>query len=399
MTRVAEPRIAGTRTGDDPRAGAIADARRRQLRRRAAVAALAILVLAAFALTGGTHSPAARSLASASSPRPLSGTPLTGPTHVRLLVGGAGAATGGVRLVDADSGSVRPVAMPGGAPLVAWLEPFGDAALASVGCAGCTGPAALYVVGYDGSVRARAGAGARSQVLPVAGSGASWTLSAAGARPCMLRRDSAHAVEAPCGRLVSATASNVVIAENAAELLVDLNGAILASAAQVVPLAGGRVLEATAPDLVSGRSRLTIVDLATGVRHAIPWPATPAGYQLGSLVAAPGGRRVAIELFDAVTHPAFAADLWVLTISGTPHGGGHAGEPGTAALTHIPGFPVLEGIKQSSVAWTADGALLIPSDYHGRNVLGSWSPGSTALRIRRLPALATYYDAVALTPR
>ena len=392
MTRVAEPWIAGTQTGEDPQAGAIADARRRQMRRRAAVAALAILALAAFALNGGSGSPATRSLTSASSPRPLSGTRLTGLTHVRLLVGGAGAASGGVRLVDVDSGSVRAVAMPGGAPLVAWLQPFGDAALASVGCTGCTGPAALYVVAYDGSVRGRAGAGAHSQVLPVAGSGASWTLSAAGARPCMLRRDSAPAVEAPCGVLVSATTSDVVIGENAAELLVDANGAILAQAAQVLPLAGGRVLEATAPDPASGRSRLTLVDLVTAARRAVPWPATPAGYQLGSLIAAPGGSRVAIELFDAVTDPAFAADLWVLTLSGS-------GDTQTAALAHVPGFPALEGIKQSSVAWTASGALLIPSDYHGRNVMGSWSPGSPTLAVRRLPALTTYYDAVALTPR
>jgi len=84
--------------------------------------------------------------------------------------------------------------------------------------------------------------------------------------------------------------------------------------------------------------------------------------------------------------------LWVLTLSGT-------GNTGTAALAHVPGFPALEGIKQSSVAWTAGGALLIPSDYHGRNVLGSWSPRSATLAIRRLPALATYYDAVALTSR
>ena len=382
MNRVAESAIV------DPHAGAIADARRRQLRRRTVVAALAILALGGFALSAGPRSPATRSLASASSPQPLSGTPLTGPTHLRLLVGGAGAATGGVRLVDVDSGSVRTVAMPGGAPLVAWLEPFGDGALASVGCARCNGPTALYAVAYDGSVHALAGAGARAQVFPVAGA-ATWTLSAAGARPCMLRRGSAAAVEAPCGTLVSATTSDVVISENAAELLVDVNGGILASAAVLVPLSGGRVLEATAPDPVSDRSRLTLVDLETGGRRAIPWPATPSGYQLGSLVAAPGGGRVAIELVDSVTHPAFAADLWVLTVS----------RGGAAAMAHVPGFPALEGIKQSSVAWAAGGALLIPSDYRGRNVLGSWSPGSATLAVRRLPALATYYDAIALTPR
>ena len=380
MTRVAEPAI------EDPQAGAIADAHGRQLRRRAAVAALAALALAVFALAGGPRSPATRSLASASSPRPLSGVALTGPTRLRLLVGGAGPATGPVRLVDIDSRSVHTVTMPGGARLVASLEPFGSAALAVVECSACADPGALFVVGYDGSVRAVAGAGAQAQVLTVAGSDASWTLTAAGSRPCMLRHGSAAGVEAPCGELRAASTTGVVIGQTDAELLVNARGAILASAAQLAPLAGGRVLEATPPDPVSGHSRLVLVDLATGARRVIAWPATPAGYELGLLIPAPGGARLAVELFDAVTHPAFAADLWVL-------------DARTGALTHVPGFPALEAIKQSSVAFTTDGRLLIPSQYQGRNVLGVWTPGAAALAIRALPRLATYYDAVALTPR
>ena len=380
MTLLADPRT------EPPHAGVIADARRRRVRRRLAVAALSILALGAFILAGGSRSPATRSIASASSPRPLSGTPLGNRTRLRLLVGGAGPATGPVRLVDVDSRSVRTVTLPGGGRLVARLEPFGSAALAAVECSACAVPGALYVVGYDGSTRAVAGAGANAQVLTVAGSGASWTLTGAGSRPCMLRHGSAPGVEAPCGEMLAASTTSVVIGQTDAELLLNAHGAILASAAQLAPLAGGRVVEATPPDPVSGRSQLVLVNLATGARRTITWPAAPAGYELGLLIPAPGGARVAVELFDAVTHPAFAADLWVLDAQ-------------NGALTHVPGFPALEGIKQSSVAFTTDGRLLIPSHYQGRNVLGVWRPGAATLAIRALPRLSTYYDAVALTPR
>lgn len=76
--------------------------------------------------------------------------------------------------------------------------------------------------------------------------------------------------------------------------------------------------------------------------------------------------------------------------------------PRTGGFTHVPGFPVLEALKASAVAWTADdrlvvvaqgGALTQPG---GRTVVGVWSPGQRTVPVRTLPALNGYSQFVPL---
>ena len=211
---------------EPPHAGAIADARRRrQMRRRAAVAALAILALGRV-----RRSPAARTRRRhgrshlPSSPRPLSGTPLSGPhppaaarrgrrprhrprpsRRRRLGIG--------PHRRDARRRAARRLARA--------LRQRRARERSS--CAACTGPAALYVVGYDGSVRARRRC--RRPRAGAPGGGVRRELDAQ-RRRCAARACCGAAapprVEAPCGELRRPQApSSVVIGQTDAELLVE----------------------------------------------------------------------------------------------------------------------------------------------------------------------------------
>jgi hypothetical protein len=68
----------------------------------------------------------------------------------------------------------------------------------------------------------------------------------------------------------------------------------------------------------------------------------------------------------------------------------------TARLEHVPGFPILEHLKFSGLAWTADGRLVVVAQGGGRTALGLWRPGERTLRVRPLPALEGFSTFVPL---
>jgi hypothetical protein len=151
-----------------------------------------------------------------------------------------------------------------------------------------------------------------------------------------------------------------------------------------VPLTKSLILTMSSPDPSTDRQHLALRDLATGRARPLRWPVARIGYPVGDVVPEPhGGPLVAVEFVAAFDHAAEAEDVWSL-------------DTRTATFTHLPGFPALQFIKQSNVAWTADDRLVVASRYVSRTVVGVWRPGQTIMPVRPLPNLAGYDNYVAL---
>ena len=396
-------------------AGVIEEARRRQRRHRfaAGVAAAALAAILALAFGGGAH-PARPPVPVhlSSSFTWLSGPPLTGVTHLRLI---ASENTGPAFIVDVDSGTARIVsglgvprnhstttgpqlypltAAPGGALAVVTSAP----------CQRCT--STEFFVGVDGSVRrvAKLGVAGNEDTAPAFDSTATWVLARPRGGRCTLRLvpSSRPAVAAPCGSLRpdSDTPAGLMVSKGSEVMFVDpRTGRIRARvrvAGAVDVLSRDRALTSTSPGFPSDGSfptGLTLVDLASGSRTRLAWPSVlHFGY---TVLREPHGSLVAVEFAD----PAYpsghqtigqAADIWML-------------DPGTGVFTHVPAFPILEHLKFSSVAWSADGRLIIVAQGgafnqpDARTVIGVWRPGERSVRVRAVPALDGYSQFVALT--
>jgi hypothetical protein len=396
--------------------GVIDAARRRQRRHRlTGAAAIFVFALAAavlvFDASRGTHR-AAAPLRLSSSPTWLTGPPL-GRTHLRLVASENG---GPASIVDVDSGRVIALPQldvprsPNLGPSLS-LTPTRGAALAVVSHQAC-GHCALteddFLIGASGAVRrlatrhfaAFAGTIERSQ-LP--GTTAEWVLTWPHRGACTLRLvpSSRSAVKVPCGDLGGVYANGVALWTDDDQIGVVVDprtGAVrghLSATHRYDPIGHGLAVEG--PNTGSGS--LSLIDLATGTRRALGWPSRLRfGYQL---FPDPIGRFVAIEFVDPA-YPGYsapagtnsqtigqAADLWLL-------------DERTGTLTHIPGFPILELLKQSGVAWAADGRLVVAarggsfSQSASRTAIGVWRPGQGTLRVGSLPALNGYTQFVPL---
>ena len=219
-------------------AGVIEEARRRQRRERIIVACVAALLagavagIVAFGLGGGgRHAPPVQR---SSPPTWLTGPPLSGPTHLRLVVSEN---TGPASIVDVDSGqaqAVRSLGVPRRqrtwSPALYPLTAAPGGALAVVtrqDCARCTVTQTEFLIGADGSVRRTARLTlARDQhtSTPALGSAsASWVLTWPRSGHCMLRLEpgSRPAVAVPCGSLRGDTPAGLVISRGSEVMLVD----------------------------------------------------------------------------------------------------------------------------------------------------------------------------------
>lgn len=394
--------------------GVIEEARRRQRRRRgaifaAAVAALVAALLAALFHAGGAAVSPHPPLRTVSPLTTLTGPRLSGATHLALVVSENG---GSVHLVDVDRGSARQVSglgiEAGQGPRVD-LAPHGLGVLATVthwscqmwgSCAKGQAPfpdrQTQYVITPSGFTRLiNTFALERHQyTTPAFGSSATWVLTWPHRGPCSLTLEpgSHAAIAVPCGSPGDAGAGGLWIYNGAVAMLVDpFSGRLLrrqvswSTGDAVTRLHGGLALESV--ETATGPGRLALVDLSSGARTALRWPSRfDFGYQA---FPAPHGPWVALE-FGEPWYPAArgsvnqATDVWMLNTK-------------TAALTHVPGFPALELIKQSGIAWTADDRLLVAArGAGGHTVLGVWTPGQQTLPIRALPGLDGYSQFVAL---
>ena len=390
--------------------GVIEEARARQRRRRigvsaAALAALGASLLGTLLFGGGGAVRLSSPLRPVSSLTPLPGPPLAGATHLTLAVPENG---GRVFLVDLDHQNAR--AVPGvGGSWPKWqvtLTPYGSGVLAAVKHSNCQmwvtcakGQASFpdteseFLISRTGSVR-------RIVTFPLTRhqyttqafqSTSTWVQTWPHTGPCTLRLvpGSRPAVRIPCGYISPDTGHGLWIGNGNVEMLVDpRTGRVLErqrATGALIRLPGDFALESAA---TPGATPLSLVNLATGARKRLGWPSSLRfGYQV---YPAPHGPLVALEFGDPF-HPVAgqsvnqAADVWVLNTS-------------TGALTHVPGFPALELLKQSSIAWTATDQLVIAARGGGRTVVGVWKPGQSTLPIRAVPGLDGYSQFVALSP-
>ena len=390
-------------------AGVIEEARRRQRRERIIVACVAALLagavagIVAFGLGGdGRHAPPVQR---SSRPTWLTGPPLSGPTHLRLVVSQN---TGPASIVDVDSGRARAVrglgvprrqrtwspalypltAVPGGAFAVVTRQL----------CARCAVTQTEFLIAADGSVQ-RTGrlrlAGDQHTSTPALGSAsASWALTWPRSGRCMLRLEpgSRPAVAVPCGSLGGDTPAGLVISRGGEVMLVDpRTGRVrerFAVHGQFDVISNNVALISTAPGIPGEGdalpTHLTLINLSTGARTGLRWPSTlHFGYRV---FPEPHGSLVAVEFAD----PAYlysgrqASDVWLL-------------DPRTGAFTHVPGFPILEHLKFSDIAWTNDHRLVAVAQGGGRTAIGLWRPGSPQLRVGTAPQLAGYSRFVPLS--
>jgi hypothetical protein len=387
-------------------AGVIEEARRRQRRHHAAAAAAALAAGLALVLALGSGGDAQRA-APAPSPLRLPSSPtwLSGPalraTRLRLVAAEWGRPAA---IVDVDTGQVTQlpqldVPKPPSLGSMSLSLVAGDAfaAVSHQACGHCSITEDDFLIDANGSVRRTAerhfrrlaGTTEREQVP---GTTSEWVLRWPHRGACTLRLvPSNHpAATVPCGNLGAVLPSSVELwthSDTRGILIDPLSGSVLhrLNGATLYDLVGhGLAVEGPA----QGAGSLGLVNLATGRRVRLGWPSTlHFGYQV---IPEPSGPLVAIEFADPAYPPppretsAQAADIWLL-------------DTRTAKLAHLPGFPILEWLKLSSVTWTANRQLAIIAAGGGRTVLGLWQGGQRAVDIRAIPRLSGYSQAVALS--
>jgi hypothetical protein len=394
--------------------GVIEEARRRQRRRRrlgisaAAVVSLLAALLAPLFYGGGNALRPPSPLRPASSLTRLAGPPLSGATHLTLIVSENG---GRVFLVDLDRGTARAVHGLGlqapQLPQVTLIQ-HGSGVLANVihwscqmgtTCAKGKWPSpdgeSQFLISPTGSARRidTFGLAPHQETAQAFDATAMWVLTWPHRGPCTLalQPGSHPAVGVPCGNPEPATAGGLWIVNGNVRRLVDprtgrtLERQPTNPTVDVTPLPGGLALESATATFPTG---LTLVNLASGGRRALGWPSTLRfGYQA---VPAPHGPLVAVDFGDSAYPPPpqetvnQAGDVWILNTS-------------TGAFTHVPGFPAVEYLKVSSIAWSSDNRLVVAASGGGRTVVGVWKPGQSTLPIRTVPQLDGYSQFVALS--
>ncbi len=269
------------------------------------------------------------------------------------------------------------------------LIPYGAGALAFVTtqpCTRCGSTQVEYLIDREGRAR-RLGTlslGYHQTFTPAIGSTAGWVYTWPHRGPCSLALEpgSRRAVTVPCGGLSGVSSAGVLIGKG---LLVDpATGHVrlrVRAASSINLIRGTLALESGGQ---SGNvTGLALVDLATGARRSLGWPSRlHFGFEV---FPAPRGPLVALLFGQPWYPPSQAADVWVLDTS-------------TGSLTEVPGFPALELLKFSTIAWTADDRLVVASTGPRRTVVGVWRPGQPTMALRTVPPLHGYTSAVPLVP-
>lgn len=393
-------------------AGVIEEARRRQQRQRlvgaSAVLAAALAAVVGFGLSGtGHHTATRRSVRLVSSPTWLTGRPLHAATHLRLV---ASENAGPASIVDVDTGAVERLAQlhvprgPGTAgsalyPLM--LVPGGALAVVNhQACQHCAISQDDFLIKADGSVRQIASRHfaalqGTTETAYVPGSSSEWVLTWPHHGACTLRLvpSALPVVIVPCGALGPAFPNGVVLWTDSDQRSVLVNprtGAVTGAlnTGYAYDLIGhGLAIEGTP---YASPTSLSLVNLTSGNRLRLGWPSIlHFGYQV---YPAPHGPLVAVEFADPAYPPpphetvAQAADIWLLNTR-------------TGSFTHVPGFPILEGLKVSGIAWTTDARLVAVAVGGGRTTVAVWRPGQHTLAVRTLPALNGYSAFVPLVNR
>jgi hypothetical protein len=289
-------------------------------------------------------------------------------------------------IVDVDDGNVRRVSgVMRTTNQGLWLTPVPGGALASAG-----GPrsARAVLIRPDGSTRFLVRA---ASVVGAWNAPAAWALRARPGGGCTVRLVPGYrkAVPAPCGSLEADGAAGIVVSSTAGEVLVDhrtgrVRAHVRGDEAMLMPLRGELIFELTTSP-TDGVHSLSLVDLATGRRRALRWPSDLA--DIDGVVPEPGGALVAVDFASVASSPQ-GEDIFIL-------------DTRDGRFTHVPGYPILEDLKRSSVAWTRDGRLVLTIGRGDTTTLGLYHPGDRTVLLRRieLPPLAGSDTFVPITSR
>ena len=341
---------------------------------RAKPAVLAMAALAAATGFGGS-STQPRGPARDESPAPLSGAPLGRSTGLRLVV-----AARAPFLLDVDTGAVKRIAgvpaLHGG---VLWVVPVGGRGAAVVA------PAAprAEVYGVAGAGRRASALGFGTTVAPDEDGRTVWIQRTLARSRCVLRpmrldgRPVGAARPFPCAAISPGGSLGLVVGRT--RVVDPRTGRTVRRTRWGVVAAAGAKLVLAGP----GR-RFTLLDASTGRERRLRWPSVLAG--MDAPAVDPRGRFVVLAFAD----PAWrgggrqAIDLWLLDVR-------------TGALTQVPGMPAFVSLKRTSVAWTADGRLVLLAESGRNELVGIWRPGRTrlALKIVGLPERSSGSDTFA----
>lgn len=384
-----------------PDAGVIRDARRHRRRERIVASLLFLALIGVIIFLVGAGAGAQLPRQRSSRPRWMTGAPLRKPTHLRLL---ASENAGPASIVNVDDGTVKAVRGLGlptryrlWGPRMWPLFRVSGGALGVVSrrpCNNCVGTDSHFLIRPNGSVRRLSTitlAPDQTSGAPIRGSlSASWVITHPRGGPCTLKADpgSRPAVRIPCGHPAADTtvgavtpAGLIIGTVNRAFLVDPSTGHIRAESpldGQLDVLSGTQVLTSGQAAGIGQGGRpapLTLINLTTGARTQLRWPSTlEFGY---GVIPEPHSSTVAIDFLDPAYAGAQASDVWLLnTRSGT--------------FSHVPGFPILEYIKFSGLAWTTDHRLVIVAHGPRRTALGIWRPGSRRLQVGAIPPLTGY---------
>jgi hypothetical protein len=302
-------------------------------------------------------------------PRPLRGVPLAGPTGLRLLV-----ADTRPFVLDVDRGRIERIAgLPVRRPSTVWVVPVGVDAVFAVWRPGSKLPNAdLYAVRHGTTRASRIGAG--WSVAAAADGRSLWVLAHETRTRCVLRRLDLDGRRlswrrlACAMRLEPAGAAGIVVGRQGGPALVDPEtGRTLLRARRVLAALGRVVLTAAEP-----LEPLTLTDLDTGARQALAWPSRLD--ETGGAAVSPDGRLAAVEFAD----PAFeltatqVLDLWLL-------------DAATGAFTQLPEMPADVALKDTSMAWSDDGRLVLLAESERRSLVAVWRPGDERFGVREVP--------------
>jgi hypothetical protein len=397
-------------TAPDVDAGVIEEARRRHHRQRGALAASLIAAAAAAGLTlgligGARHTRPPVAARNPTSPVRISGAPLGAATHLSLIASENG---GQVFVVNVDRATAR--AVPGlGVPAsrqtlsspTVWLDAVPGGVVATVApkpCQPCERTNRKFLIDANGAVRRLDPIRLKPDQYTTAeavGSTTTWVLTWPSGGHCTLALEPATRPPVPvaCGSLQTDTPAGLLERTGSDTLLVNPQTGEIRE--RVRGNGGfdllGRGIALTSvwpsPGDSSFPTNLGLLNLATGARRALAWPSIlHFGYQV---YPEPHGPLVAVEFVDPAYPPhrntiGQAADVWML-------------DPRSGHFTHVPGFPIFEGLKASHVAWTADDRLVTVVANDGGPTLAVWRPGQPSLRIRRVPAIEGYSNFVPLS--
>lgn len=132
------------------------------------------------------------------------------------------------------------------------------------------------------------------------------------------------------------------------------SGRVLLRASDIVAVSGNYVLGNP------GYQRLLLENIHTRKQYRVRRP-HDYGFLQGATVRASGG-QIALRFLKSLIVDQ-VSDVWVLDVA-------------TRRLRHVPGFPLDADYKHTSVAWTADGRLVILTTIKRGDALIVWRPGA-----------------------